>query len=120
MPERTGCAHQLAAYCDLAGLDFDQLAGASKPPEEPVKLVDGLAELKASKQLIFDLDLSIRDWINSRRGRHSYMLHRIDDAGPFVGSICFAIKNVMRRLAGAMLGEDFVRSFIPFIRRERP
>ena len=110
----------LAAYCDLAGLDFDQFAGALQPPEEPVKLVDGMAELKASKQLVFDLDLRVRDWINSRRGRHRYMLLRTDDAGPFVASVCIAIKNVTRRLAGAILGEDFVRSALSLLRRERP
>ncbi|MBI3805390.1 MAG: hypothetical protein HY282_16705 [Nitrospirae bacterium] len=79
-------------YFDLIGLEYQPLPR----PSDPVKLIDGLGDLIAAVAYVRSGELTISDWIRSRRGKKKYVTFRLEDLGPVLA----ALPTALRRLAG--------------------
>jgi predicted ATP-grasp superfamily ATP-dependent carboligase len=87
------------AYFDLIGHNYKPL----RSPSKPVKLIDGMAELKAALEYRRKGELGFVQWLNDRSGKKKYMLYRENDLGPFVASVTIGIYNFMKKLVRKMI-----------------
>ena len=90
------------AYCDLTGITPPPVC----PSSRPVKLIDGVAEIKSALVLYRAGELTIGQWIKERRGRKKYMILRANDVGPFIKCVCTAGRRALSRCVVAILGEN--------------
>jgi predicted ATP-grasp superfamily ATP-dependent carboligase len=82
------------AYFDLVGSEGELPASAHRKQ----KLIDGWADLRASRELRRSGRLTFWGWLGSRRGPKRYMLWRLTDPGPFMAFAWGFFARSFRRL----------------------
>lgn len=88
------------AYFDLIGKRYNKIF----LPQKPCKLINSTDEIKAAWKYYCSGRLTIRQWINDRKGKKKYMTLRVNDFGPFVASIYLTAKVVLAKCITVLLG----------------
>jgi|GEM_PF-741944 len=92
------------AYHDLIKQTYHLVVA----PSAPVKLINGVKEIRSAFMYWRTGELELARWLKERSGRKKYMTFRLNDLGPFIASGQSAVWAIVKKLVKVIIPKSWV------------